>query len=81
MDPGQNNSSGAREETLSAALLAVPGIVTATIAYNCNVTHEGWIYDVDKTADSDTTTAYMYKGKMTTYPLAGPVLSDVKLKA
>ena len=30
MDPGQNVSSGAREETLSAALLAVPGIVTAT---------------------------------------------------
>ena len=29
MDPGQNMSSVAREETSSAALLAVPGIVTA----------------------------------------------------
>ena len=61
MDPGQNVSSGAREETLSAALLAVHCTWHSDrdIAYNCNVTHEGWIYDVDKTADSDTTTAYI----------------------
>ena len=29
MDPGKNVSSGAREGTSSAALLAVPGIVTS----------------------------------------------------